>query len=83
MYILVGFLLVGLVCNALVRPVHDRHLMKVDLEGMEGPHDTSTGSHGIGFGGLSVGALIAWLLVGIPFFWGVWNTFIKAVALFS
>ena len=83
MYILVGFLLVGLIANALVRPVHDRHLMKVDLEGMEGPHATTTGSHDIGFGGLTFGALLAWIAVGIPFFWGVWNTLIKAVALFS
>jgi MFS family permease len=83
MYVLVGFLLVGLIANALIRPVHDRHLMKADMEGMEGPHATSTGSHGIGFGGFSFAALIAWLLVGIPFFWGVWNTIVKAVALFS
>jgi MFS family permease len=83
MYILVGFLLVGLICNALVRPVHDRHLMTEDLEGTNGAGGAMTGSFGIGFGGFSLGALIAWLLVGIPFFWGVWNTFVKAVVLFS
>jgi dienelactone hydrolase len=42
-----------------------------------------TGSHGIGFGGFSFGALLAWLAVGIPFAWGVWNTLVKAVVLFS
>ena len=26
---------------------------------------------------------LAWLMVGIPFFWGVWNTIVKAVVLFS
>ncbi|HIE71089.1 MAG TPA: MFS transporter, partial [Planctomycetes bacterium] len=83
MYILVGFLLVGLICNALVRPVHDCHLMKVDMEGMEGPHVEKTGAFGIGFGGFSFAALIAWLLVGIPFCWGVLNTLVKAVKLFS
>jgi MFS family permease len=83
MYVLVGFLLVGLIANALVRPVHDRHLMKDD-GGTDAPAKAvSTGSHGIGFGGLSFGALIAWLLVGIPFFWGVWNTLIKSIVLFS
>jgi MFS family permease len=83
MYVLVGFLLVGLIANALVRPVHDRHLMKDD-GGSDAPAKAvSTGSHGIGFGGMSFGALIAWLLVGIPFFWGVWNTLIKSVVLFS
>jgi MFS family permease len=83
MYILVGFLVIGLIANALITPVHDRHLMKVDLEGMEGPHDMLTGSHGIGFGGFSFAALLAWLAVGIPFFWGVWNTVTKAIKLFS
>jgi hypothetical protein len=84
MYILVGFLVVGLIANALIRPVHSKRLMKVDAEdllGTAGP--VTTGSHGIGFGGFTFGALLAWLAVGIPFFWGVWNTLVKAVALFS
>jgi len=83
MYVLVGFLLVGLIANALVRPVHDRHLMKDDGSSDAPAKAVSTGSHGIGFGGMSFGALIAWLLVGIPFFWGVWNTLVKSVVLFS
>jgi len=84
MYVLVGFLVVGLIANALITPVHDKHLMKVDAEDLVGTaKPTTTGSHGIGFGGMSFGALIAWLLVGIPFFWGVWNTLIKAIALFG
>ncbi len=83
MYILVSFLLVGLICNALIRPVHSKRLMKVDAEDLVGTAKTTTGSHGIGFGGFSFATLLAWLAVGIPFFWGVWNTLIKAVALFS
>jgi len=84
MYILVGFLVVGLIANALIRPVHSKRLMKVDAEDLVGTATpVTTGSHGIGFGGLSFGAVIAWLLVGIPFFWGVWNTLVKAVALFG
>jgi hypothetical protein len=27
--------------------------------------------------------LIAWLAVGIPFLWGVWNTLGKAIKLFG
>jgi len=84
MYVLVGFLVVGLIANALIKPVHDKHLMKVDAEDLLGTSQlATTGAHGIGFGGMSFGALIAWLLVGIPFFWGVWNTLIKAIALFG
>lgn len=26
---------------------------------------------------------IAWLLVGVPLLWGVWNTLLKAAALFK
>ncbi len=57
MYILVSFLLVGLICNALIRPVHSKRLMKVDAEDLLGTAKLTTGSHGIGFGGLSFGAL--------------------------
>jgi MFS family permease len=84
MYVLVGFLVIGLIANALIRPVHSKRLMKVDAEDLHGTaRPVSSGSHGIGFGGMSFGALIAWLLVGIPFFWGVWNTIVKAIALFG
>ena len=81
MYILVSFLLVGLVCNALIRPVHSKRLMKENGKEME--TKAMTGAHGIGLGGFSFGALLAWLAVGIPFGWGVWNTLVKAVVLFS
>ncbi len=83
MYILVSFLLVGLICNALIRPVHSKRLMKVDAEDLLGTAKVTTGAHGIGFGGFSLATMIAWLAVGIPFFWGVWNTLVKAVVLFS
>jgi len=83
MYILVGFLFCGLLCNALVRPVHERHLMKETA--------TASGSERVAVGRSSapaswqakVGALLAWFAVGIPFAWGVWNTLVKAVALFD
>jgi MFS family permease len=82
MYILVSFLLVGLICNALIRPVNAKWLMK-EGDGSETAAKVSTGSHGIGFGGFSLPVLLAWLFVGVPFLWGVWNTLIKAVALFG
>jgi hypothetical protein len=39
-------------------------------------------SHGIGRGGLSVGALLAWACVGIPIAWGVYVTLGQALILF-
>lgn len=83
MYILVGFLFAGLICNAMIRPVAEHRLIKEDTESFEIKSSQMTGSHGIGLGGLSFGAVLAWLVVGIPFAWGVWNTLTKAVVLFS
>jgi hypothetical protein len=79
----VGFLFCGLVCNALVRPVHTRHLIEEGTTMSRGePVAGGGGSAGIGWKG-TLGALVAWVAVGIPFAWGVWSTLVKAVALFS
>jgi len=83
MYILVGFLLVGLICNALVRPVHQKWMMPESEAGGSYTKTSQSGSFGIGLGGVSPLAVLAWLAVGIPFVWGVWNTLAKAVTLFS
>jgi hypothetical protein len=86
MYILAGFLLVGFFANALIRPVADKWLLSdaevAKLQAAKSSANANTGSHGIGFGGFSLGTVIAWLAVGIPFLWGVWNTLGKAAALF-
>jgi hypothetical protein len=42
----------------------------------------SSGSYGIGKGGLDAKASVAWLAVGIPILWGVWKTLEGAVAIF-
>jgi hypothetical protein len=38
-------------------------------------------SNSAGAGGWGAVA-VAWLLVGVPLLWGVWNTLLKAAALF-
>ena len=43
----------------------------------------ASGSFGIGRGGMSLGAALAWAVVGIPLAWGVWITLQKAFVLFS
>ena len=83
MYILVGFLLLGLICNALVRSVDPKWLMKEGESSSAEAKAVATGSYGIGLGGFSVPVLLAWVVVGVPFLWGVWNTFLKSIALFS
>ena len=87
MYILAGFLLIGFIANALIGPVNKKWLMSEEelaatrLKAAAQP--TQTGSFGIGLGGLSPMVILAWLAVGIPFFWGVWNTLGKAAKLFQ
>ena len=87
MYILAGFLLIGLIANLLIRPVaekwfmSDEELAKVRASAAGVP--TQSGSFGIGLGGFSIPVLLAWLAVGIPFLWGVFNTLLKASALFG
>ena len=82
LYILAGFLAVGFVCNLLIRPVAERWYMRESTlaPGMEAG---AGGSFGIGRGGMSAAALLAWAAVGLPILWGVWITLQKAVALFQ
>ena len=87
MYILAGLLVAGFLCNLAIRPVSERwHMKKEDIKALEADKAHAggpMGSFGIGRGGLSFGALLAWLAVGIPLSWGVWVTLNKAILLFS
>jgi MFS family permease len=86
LYIMAGVLVVGLICNLLIRPVHDRHVMSdADLARERAAQhagavtaDAATAARG-GFG---VGVALAWLAVGLPFAWGLWIALQKAAALF-
>jgi MFS family permease len=80
LYILSGLLALGFVCNMLIRPVAAKWLMP------EAPAQTAAtagGSFGIGRGGFSVPALLAWACVCVPLAWGVWITLGKAIVLFQ
>jgi MFS family permease len=89
MYVLAGLLLVGLLCNLLVRPVDPKyHMTEAELEaertkvfdvpmvpsavaGTPPAHPSNP-----------AWVAAAWILVGIPLAWGVWNTVVKAAGLF-
>jgi MFS family permease len=86
-YTLVGLLVIGLIANALIRPVDPKWMMK------EGPSDLGAGaraaaaapadlSYGIGKGGFNGMAWLAWGAVGIPIAWGVYMTALNAVKIF-
>jgi len=88
MYILAGFLALGLICNLLVRPLDEKWFMKPEelaaLQARE--HKTAevqSGSFGIDRGRFDLPALLAWAAVGIPLAWGVWMTAMKTAALFG
>ncbi|WP_244273990.1 MFS transporter [Paracoccus versutus] len=87
MYILAGFLALGLVCNRLVRSLDEKWFMKPEelavLQARE--HKTAevrSGSFGIDRGRFDLPAMLAWAAVGLPLAWGVWMTAQKTAALF-
>ena len=89
MYILVGMLVIGFICNLLIRPVADKHFM-TDAELAEEKrlaHDrvvaNEVGSGHAGAGRTPVWLVFAaWAAVGIPLVWGIYRTMISAAILF-
>jgi MFS family permease len=85
MYILAGFLVVGMVANLLIKPLaakwflSDTEVSNLQQKTMGAAAPAS--SHGIGVGGLTAKVALAWLVVGIPLAWGVWVTISKALVL--
>ena len=88
LYILSGLLVLGFICNALVRPVADKYFMTDEQLKAE-----QAIGHDKGAGGSTVlewkadprtkpFAVVAWLVVGIPLAWGVWVTLQKTAVLF-
>jgi MFS family permease len=90
MYILVGFLVVGLVANLMIRPVNQKYFM-TDAELADEKrlaHERATANAVTGAGAASAPSstatvALAWLAVGIPLAWGVWQTLISAAKLFN
>ncbi|WP_105404606.1 OFA family MFS transporter [Neorhizobium sp. T7_12] len=88
MYILAGMLVLGLIANALVRPLADKWFMSdhevASLQAKTAAANAGpTGSFGIGTGGLDAKAAVAWAVVGIPLLWGVWVTLRSSLVLFG
>jgi len=81
MYILVGFLVIGLICNLAVRPLAAKWFMTpVELaEEKRLAHDRAVASEvgqGTGVAERTPASIviIAWAVVGIPLAWGVYRT---------
>jgi MFS family permease len=88
LYILAGFLLLGSLCNLLVRPVAaDRFMSDEELareralaQEVASREQLQAGEHQR----ITPAALVvlAWVAVGVPMAWGIWTTVIKALPLF-
>lgn len=85
MYILVGMLVVGLICNLLVKPLDDKWFMS-DAELAEEKrlaHERAAASElqrdgAVGADSVStVVVVLAWLAVGVPLAWGVYRTLLS------
>jgi MFS family permease len=78
LYILAGMLVIGLICNWLVKPVDPKWYMSPEevakLQAATAAGNATSGSFGIGKGGFDWQAAVFWAFVGIPLAWGVWIT---------
>jgi len=86
LYILAGLLLVGFICNLLVRPVDPKHAMtdeqlKHERSLQHEAHATDESVAAAARGAFGAAGVLAWLAVGIPFLIGVWIALQKAAAL--
>lgn len=86
LYIMAGLLFVGLICNALVKPVKESAFMTDEELARERSlqHDTggSAGAETAARGNFGVAGAIFWLAVGVPFLIGLYIALAKAAALF-
>lgn len=90
MYILVGMLVVGLICNLMVRPLADKWFM-TDAELAEEKrlaHEKVSASETVRNAGgddsvSPVVVVLAWAVVGLPLAWGVYRTMLSAAKFFA
>jgi MFS family permease len=92
MYMLVGLLVLGVLCNMMVRPLADKHFMtdeelaseKQLAREREATTSAGTGGAAVATGGSNPAiVLFAWAAVGIPIVIGMWLTLQKAAVLFK
>jgi MFS family permease len=88
-YVLCGMLIIGLICNFLIKPVNPKWFMsqeevaKLQAASAQSAMGTPSGSFDIGKGGLDWQAAVFWAFVGIPLAWGVWTTLKAAATIFQ
>jgi MFS family permease len=92
MYILVGMLVVGLICNLMVKPLNDKWFMTADELAHEKrlAHEKAVASEVVRSGEASgsdavspIVVVLAWAAVGIPLGWGIYRTLLSVAKFFA
>jgi hypothetical protein len=83
-YIMVGVLAIGFVCNLLARPVHERHHHKPAVPpASPAAHPEAEPTRHVAHQTPPLRVAAAWALVSVPLVWGVYQTLLKSLALFA
>ena len=84
LYILAGFLIVGLICNWAVKPLAPNWFMtEADVAALQPAAATEPVTTQAEVSAIDTKAVLAWLAVGIPLAWGFWVTLKSALVLFG
>ena len=94
MYVLAGLVIVGILLNAMIRPLADKHFMTdaelaAEKKLAREKEVTATSGTRVGGGGTAATTgnpamtAFAWMAVGIPLMFGIWVTLQKASVLFK
>ncbi|OUY07656.1 OFA family MFS transporter [Acinetobacter populi] len=92
MFILAGMLLIGLICNLLIKPVNAKYFMTEEelavekklMQEKQQAEETSDQSVSAPVAAKTnpVWVVLAWLAVGVPLLWGVYRTALSVQAFF-
>ena len=86
LYIMAALLFIGLICNALVRPVNEKHFMSDEElareRSLQKESVAASNAATAARGQFGIGGILAWAGIGIPFLIGVWIALAKGAALF-
>ena len=92
MYILVGMLVVGLICNLMVKPLNDKWFMSADELAHEKrlAHEKAAAAEVVRSGDAAgtdavspFVVMLAWAAVGLPLAWGIYRTLLSVAKFFA
>jgi MFS family permease len=90
LFLLGGLLIIGLVCNAMVRPVNSKFFLKDDSAGSGSSGLSITDSQSenkpgdiVGSSGVMVRLILSWFVILIPLGWGIYMTLRTVMVLIS